>query len=528
MKNSSSDEVATLTFSSILADFNRSTDKQSDELPDCSLDAPAYAEISLVYGAGATTVNTTVGIKSDADGLFTEYSEDLEIPIPSGEDWVAVSLNSFEVYNEGGTLIWKAPMEGSDYEDFVTDALPINFDLRAGSKNYQDVEVLCFDDRMVNRYGYQFFDITPQELRELCFFANYCSDLGRHYVANYDLDLWYYVNEEVQEVLYSGRPLEAYGMDGEVYYADPLCLAIPEPQMGEGPNDPYLYYEVTLTPWEGNYDFPGETVTASGFLTWNDIVSLLDTDEDGDIGNNSDAFYWHVFLNCDDDDGGNGGGDCPEGQDPDGDGVCGEADNCPNTSNPNQDDFDGDGVGDACDPDIDNDGVMNDADECDFQVGPISNNGCPETGGCELDVACELDTSGGLAQDCYYTELEGAVDGWLRIDSADDWADLDLVVDFGGLSVDPVIDVDMSLSNNVIGITLDTPYAEQDEISAYAIEVRPSVEGGAMSDTCWESSCANVVGEDRFGPITETFDGYQYDYPFYVRIDATFCSTPVN
>lgn len=50
--------------------------------------------------------------------------------------------------------------------------------------------------------------------------------------------------------------------------------------------------------------------------------------------------------------------------DTDGDSVVDVLDNCPSTPNPDQADFDGDGVGDVCDPDTDGDGINNGTDNC--------------------------------------------------------------------------------------------------------------------------------------------------------------------
>lgn len=87
--------------------------------------------------------------------------------------------------------------------------------------------------------------------------------------------------------------------------------------------------------------------------------------------------------------------------DTDGDGVPDDDDNCPNIANADQADFDGDGLGDACDPDIDGDGVDNEFDQCARTVfgdtlldGIVSDNGCtiaqlcPCSGGHGQYVSC--------------------------------------------------------------------------------------------------------------------------------------------
>lgn len=54
------------------------------------------------------------------------------------------------------------------------------------------------------------------------------------------------------------------------------------------------------------------------------------------------------------------GEDAPDGDD---DGVADVDDNCPDDGNPDQEDLDGDTLGDACDDDIDGDGLLNDDDD---------------------------------------------------------------------------------------------------------------------------------------------------------------------
>ena len=362
------ENVAVLYLGPVLNDFNiRNDKKQSDnELPVCSDQLAAFAQISLTYGSSNTAVDVIIEILEDENGLFTAYDEQLEIPVPSGENTVSVTLNEFLVWsNDGGApgeVIWAAPKTGSDFEAFVAKPLPFSWELQAGSKTYTDVDVLCFDDRIVNLYGYQFFDLSPEVIYEVCFFANYCNDSGRHFTANYSLDIYYGTSSEGIP-LYSGQ-MPVTG-ENEEFFAEPVCLAIPGPINDEAAGDPYLYYEATLLDWDGNYGSAnGQSV--SGTWSWNDIESLL-----GDDG--SSIEYFHARINCEEDGG-------SEPVDSDDDGVMDDTDNCPYVSNQDQADADEDGVGDVCDnckdtanpdqADADEDGVGDTCDNCKDTANP--------------------------------------------------------------------------------------------------------------------------------------------------------------
>lgn len=512
MQNTSADK-ATLSFGVSLNDLlnkQPTTKSHFSDVPECSDAEPATVTISgrRAGSSGSSTFTLDV-LSDDLDGdgnmdYYTDYSEDLELE--PGQ----YILEEFIVYDDDGNVIWVAPIDDDDsgeYDGYVDNALPMEIDLKAGVKKYVDVEVLCFDDREVNQYGYLFFDLIPKKLHELCFFVNYCADNGRHYTANYSLDLWY-VNDDDDDnnmqIIDGDMPNTGMNNDGD-YFANPLCVAVPEPIYGEAAEDDYLYYELTLEDWDGNYGDVDNSATISGYLSWADVQEMLDRD-----GDDTTVDYLHLSFNCGDDDGnGNGnGGEC-DLEDPNAD--C-DNDNVPNGQDQCEGfddnmDYDGDGVPDGCDDDIDGDGVPNDVDEC------------PETPlgvevdefGCEVDDSTECEFT--ITVDCTNYYLNGNVSEPTVIDDPAFFLGDNFNERVATITIDWSIGGDIFYVINMIdGYTLQdyqikiySDAALSNEIcrteSGLDAEGEGAAEGtfnvsGAFSDVFYASIVANVCGDE--------------------------------
>ncbi|QED36489.1 hypothetical protein FK178_01605 [Antarcticibacterium arcticum] len=350
-------EKATLSFGAIVNDLvaNRAQSKQSiADLPECTDDAPFFVRIVLMKDGQAVVGTTENPYRIDlvAGQLYTKDDPMLEL---TPGDYV---LDHLAVYNEAGVLIWVAPKAGSQLGEFVDNPLPLDIDLRAGVKKYVEVPVLCFDDRDVNEYGYLFFELDTNVALEFCFFVNYCppNQPGRHYTANYSVSIWSGTSSAgvplyTNEVVFSGQ------YDNGDYYTTPLCFALPD---NAALNTPYLYYEVRLLDWPGNYGSVAPNTIISGTLTKQDILDNFDGD--------SRVNYEHLQFGCN--------GTTPPDDDQDDDDVPDDVDNCPTVPNTDQTNSDGDSHGDACDncPLVDNENQLDSngngiGDACDYDDG---------------------------------------------------------------------------------------------------------------------------------------------------------------
>ena len=261
-------QTATLSFGAVLNDLVSSNSmaiaqRIPGDVPSCSDAAPAKVRVALkdAQDAWVAGQNGDTGgfieipvIPNGEGGWMTKESD--EVVLPQGQ----YTLEYFAVLDAGNNMLWIAPRENDDYgyanfAAFVSDPLPININLRDGVKKYVKVEVLCYDERFADEFGYMFFNFTAVRVIILGVFGNICDENGRHSPAHFKFDVW----------TYSGDPLNPKGTplfkadnplmnEGGVYedtgdeYCLPLWVSLPD---NKDVND-LFYAEMWIVDEHGN------------------------------------------------------------------------------------------------------------------------------------------------------------------------------------------------------------------------------------------------------------------------------------
>ena len=112
--------------------------------------------------------------------LYTQAIK-LDVDISGGANKQTYTLEKFllwtahPVLDPGNAEIVKAaPLKGSEFADFVAEALEFTFDVYAFDKKEVEIEVLCFNPAEIDGFGFTWFYIGEIVVREMCFFGDLC------------------------------------------------------------------------------------------------------------------------------------------------------------------------------------------------------------------------------------------------------------------------------------------------------------------------------------------------------------------
>lgn len=298
ISNETKNGKTSISFAAVLNDLtsNREAVKQQlGNIPQCSQNAPAFVEVVITHQevpvAGISQQPLRLVIKQDDQGIyFTEETLELEL-LPD-----IYTLEYFRVLNEDLEVIWIAPREEGEEVNFsglVDSSLPLEIDLRAGTKKYVNVDVLCYDNRLVNYYGYLFFDLQTSEAIKFCIFGNYCDENGRHIEAvSYSVNVWNFSGDDaapkgtlLYENLQNGIWISDDFENGiSEIGSEPICIALPD----TAGQDQY-YFEITVLDGVGS-NAPNSLIRR-GVITDEDVRSLFN-------GNDYVDYYHFREGNC--------------------------------------------------------------------------------------------------------------------------------------------------------------------------------------------------------------------------------------
>ena len=139
---------------------------------------------------------------------------------------------------------------------------------------------------------------------------------------------------------FDGQAFDLFGISVAISGDSAIVGAFGEDEKGGAAGASYIYADATDTDGDG-VDDPADLCPGTAGGDPVDSVGCSDAQVDGD-----------------------GDGVCDPGAISSGPSMCIGSDNCPADANPDQDDLDGDGLGDVCDPDDDNDAVADGDDFC--------------------------------------------------------------------------------------------------------------------------------------------------------------------
>jgi len=306
-------EISSLNFNVNLEDFettrsqiNKDHILGDGEVPSCNNEDtdPAYIRAVIEKPGGGFVDDGDAGnaeavdiriipasSDSDSDGMDNWLTfEESFLELPSG----VYKLLYFDVRNSNGDVLYLAPTNDDTYgpanfENFVESPLPHTIDLETGTKHYDEVEVLCYDEVFADSYGYLFFDFEMLPLQYICLFGNECNDVGRHFPSNFRIKVWEYPsNAQIGNLQFDDEDAlvdatnDVVREGGIVVQAAALCIPLPD-----RPNVDEVFYAELYTIDGGG----SETLIRRGDFSETEIDDLIaEGDDPAVLGTQK---YWH-------------------------------------------------------------------------------------------------------------------------------------------------------------------------------------------------------------------------------------------